>query len=677
MRIRESFPKGVRHIENCWIPLPDGTRLAARVWLPEDARQHPAPAVVEAIPYRKRDFMRSRDEPVHHYFAGHGYAALRLDLRGSGDSEGVLEDEYSRQEHEDVMAAFEWIASQPWCNGSIGMMGISWGGFNALQVAARRPPQLKAVIALCASDDRYADDAHYMGGCLLNENLTWGSVLMLFNACPPDPEVVGGRWRDLWRERLSEAVLFPARWMRHQRRDDYWEHGSVCQDYSRIQCPVYAIGGWADGYSNAVPRLLQGLQAPCKGLVGPWAHLFPHEGVPGPAIGFLQEATAWWDRWLQGEDNGIMDEPAYRVWMQESVPPRPFYQERPGRWAAEEQWPSQRIRPRRFRLARGQLSLQPGPAEEFLFSSPQTVGLLAGEWCAFGTDGEMPQDQRAEDGKSLVFDSPALQENLEILGAPLAELELACDQPQALLAVRLNEIFPDGASTRVSYGILNLTHRRGHQDPRPLRPGKRYRVTVRLNDIAHVFAAGNRIRLSLSTSYWPLAWPSPATSVLTLFSEGSALELPERPPREADRDLRRFERPEHGPPAERVKLRPSRFERKIERDLTSNETVYTLYNDGAELEDASLVHIPDIGLDLSYKLVRRYRIADHDPLSAQAEVEQSTSFRRGDWSVRLRLQTRLCCTKTHFRIEARLEALEGEETVFQRQWDEQIPRDGI
>ncbi|MDX1432292.1 MAG: CocE/NonD family hydrolase, partial [Gammaproteobacteria bacterium] len=268
-RTRESFPRAIREVENVFIPLSDGTRLAARMWLPDDAEQDPVPAVLEYIPYRKRDFMRLRDEPMHAYYAGHGYAAVRVDLRGSGDSDGVLEDEYLPREQLDALEVIAWLAEQPWCDGNVGMTGISWGGFNALQVAARAPPALKAVITLCASDDRYADDAHYMGGCLLSENQIWGTVLFTINALPPDPMLVGERWRECWRERLEHDRPFPAVWLAHQRRDEYWKQGSVCEDFSRIRCPVYAIGGWADGYSNAVPRLLAGLEVPRKGLIGP------------------------------------------------------------------------------------------------------------------------------------------------------------------------------------------------------------------------------------------------------------------------------------------------------------------------------------------------------------------------------------------------------------------------
>jgi putative CocE/NonD family hydrolase len=677
MRTVETFPRAVRDIENVWIPLSDGTRLAARIWLPADAQAAPVPAILEYIPYRKRDFTRRRDEPLHRYFAGHGYAAVRVDLRGTGDSDGVLTDEYTRQEHDDAVEVIAWLAAQPWCTGAVGAMGISWGGFNALQIAARRPPALRAIITLCSTDDRYTDDAHYMGGCLLNENLQWGSVLMNFNAYPPDPEVVGERWRSMWVERLEAATLFPALWLRHQHRDAYWRYGSVCEDYARIACPVYAIGGWADGYSNAVPRLIAGLRVPCKGLVGPWGHAFPHDATPGPPIGFLQEALRWWDQWLKGIDTGIMDEPTYRVWMQDSVMPRPSHPERPGRWVAEAEWPSPRIEWRRWAVNAGTLDERPAGGTPLTFTSLQTTGLGAGDWCAFGVEGEMPTDQRRDDGTSLTFDSAPLAERLEILGAAAVVLDLAVDRPSAFVAARLEDVAPDGSSLRVTYGLLNLAHREGSEHPAAPEPGRRYRARVRLNDVAHVFPAGHVLRLALSTCYWPLAWPSPEPVALTVFPGGGELELPVRPPSPADERLRPFQPPEQAPRTAHVTLRPGRFQRTFERDLASNETVYTVFSDEAEFDGAAMARIEAIGLDLAASTLRRYTITERDPLSARAEVEQKTWFRRGSWSIRVETRIEMSATRDAFVLKAALRAYEGLESVFSREWDEAIPRDHL
>ena len=262
-----------------------------------------------------------RDSHHFPYLAGHGYACIRVDQRGTGESDGILEDEYLPQEQSDACETIAWIAEQPWCTGKVGMIGISWSGFNSLQVAANRPPALGAIVTLCSTDDRYADDVHYDGGCVASDMLQWAASMLGWNAWPPDPAIVGERWRDMWLERMREAPPFIDPWLGHQRRDDYWKQGSVCEDFSRIEVPVYAVGGWADGYTNAIPRLLEGLSGPRKGLIGPWAHAWPQAGPPEPTIGFLQEVIRWFDHWLVGTETGIMDEPMLRAWIHEPVRP--------------------------------------------------------------------------------------------------------------------------------------------------------------------------------------------------------------------------------------------------------------------------------------------------------------------------------------------------------------------
>lgn len=664
----------IEEIESVWIPMRDGVRLAARLWLPKTAHTTPVPGILEYIPYRKRDFMRLRDEPIHRYYALKGFASIRVDIRGSGDSEGMLDDEYSETELQDALTIIEWISNQPWCSGAIGMTGISWGGFNALQVAALRPPSLKAIITLCASDDRYSDDAHYKGGCLLNENMQWGSILMLYNALPPDPEVVGENWRRIWRQRIDAVRAFPAVWMGHSSRDAYWQHGSICEDYDAIDCPVFAIGGWADGYTNAVPRLLEGLDVPRKGLIGPWAHAFPHDAVPGPQIGYLQEAVRWWRHWLLGEDEGLMDEPMLRAWMQDAVPPQPQYEFRPGRWVAEEEWPSRRIRKKRWNIDWGNLTNDAAEIHEISFSSPQTLGVRGGEWCGFGADGEAPRDQRADDGGSVVFDSEPFLDTVELLGSPRLELDLKSDQEVAFLIARLCLVDPKGSSARISYGILNLCHIDGHEQPKPLNPGEWRRLSLEMDVLGQQVPAGYRLRLGLSTSYWPMIWPSPTPAVLTLRTGKSWLELPIRPPADEDRALRKFDEPEAAQGSQYNKLEPSEFRRMIEIDLATNEMVYTLRGDGGEFGGASVARIEEIDLELGYHQEKQHRIVEEDPLSAKTEFEQFATLRRGDWNVRLDCRTLLSATRQSFEFSGELKAFENDDVFAERQWTVSIPR---
>lgn len=673
----EHFPHGITDVEHVFVAMRDGVRLAARLWLPDDAEHLPVPALLEYIPYRKRDGTRLRDEPMHRWFAGHGYAAVRVDVRGSGDSEGILTDEYTECEQLDAIDVLAWIAAQPWCNGRIGMIGKSWGGFGALQVAARRPPELYAVIAVCASDDRYADDAHYMGGCLLNENMLWGSVLMNLCAQPPDPELSGETWRELWRQRLAAIEPFPALWLRHPTRDDYWQHGSVCEDFDAVTAAVWAVSGWADGYSNAVLRLMAGLSCPRQGLIGPWAHVYPHDGVPGPAIGFLQEAVRFWDRHLRDVENGIDQQPMLRVWQQHSARPEPGWPDRPGRWLAEPSWPSPNVHDHRFGLAPGRL-LQPDagqpPSAVLRHCSPQDTGLQAGAWCAFGLEGEHPLDQRDDDARSLCFDSEVLAEDLPLLGAPRVRLLVASDQPAAFLCVRLCEVFVDGTSARVSFGLLDLGHRRSHANPTAMPVDEPQPIEIQLNDLAHVFARGNRVRLAVSTSYWPMAWPSPRPVMLAVHTAGCELLVPRRAPHADDNLLPPFPPPQSGSEAAHTDLHEGGVRRTIERDAATGLVRLQVEMDLEDDGTPSLTLLDDIELETGHGMRESFVVHPDDPLSAQVEVLHRTLSRRGAHVVRAELRTKLHADREAFHFAADLVVHEGETEIARRRWRERVAR---
>ncbi len=673
MSVRTDYPHTIREIENCWIQLADGVRLAARIWLPEDAATHPVPAILEYIPYRKNDFTTPRDAVQHPYIAGHGYASVRVDLRGSGDSDGLLLDEYLPQEQEDALEVISWIAGQPWCTGAVGMIGISWGGFNGLQVAAHNPPALKGIITLCSTDDRYADDVHYMGGCLLgNDQLPWASSMLVRNGLPPDPRFVGDRWREMWFERLQRTPPFVEAWMSHQRRDEFWKQGSVCENYDTIRCPVYAVGGWADAYSNAIFRLLAGLPGPRKGLIGPWAHLYPEMGIPGPAIGFLQECLRWWDYWLKGIDTGIMDEPMFRVWMQESIEPDASCTLWPGRWVAEPSWPSDHIDTASYYLNGNGLGEAPANETALTYQGLQHAGMDAGIWCGHGAPADMPPDQRAEDGRSLTFTSQPASAAVEILGFPEIMLAVAVDRPQALLAVRLCDVSPTGSSTLISRGLLNLTHRESHEHPTPLEPGKRYDVTVRLNGIAHSLAPGHRWRVAISPTYWPWAWPSPEPVTMTLFAgEHSRLSLPLRAPRPEDAELAPFAEPEGAPPLDAETVRPAERKFTVAHDAVCN--TFELVDGGYR----GSRRIRANGVEYESEAYNRYRIIEGRPLSAYVECERMMRVGRGEWQIRIETNSTMTADLEKFYVTNVLEAYEGGLRVFAKTWDFTVARDMV
>jgi putative CocE/NonD family hydrolase len=667
----EAFPHEIVDEPTLWVPLADGTRLAARLWRPANAEQNPVPAILEFIPYRRRDGRLAVDERIHPFFAGHGFASLRVDVRGSGDSGGLLADEYLKLEQDDAVELIDWIAAQPWCDGRVGMMGLSWGGFNSLQVAARRPGPLKAIVALGATVDRYNDDVHYKNGCLLNENFGWASSFLSFQTRPPDPEVLGEDWRETWLHRLENLAFFAETWFAHPARDDYWKHGSVCEDYGAIEIPVMIVTGWGDLYVNAVPRLLENLKGPCRGLAGAWAHEFPHLATPGPAIDFLGEALAWWRQWLKGEDQGLAAAPAYLAFCQQGAAPDPFALEVPGRWRAASRWPAPDAGEVVFHLGAGGLSAAPEPAPERPFRSPLDTGTASGELIPHCLGPEMPQDQRRDDGDSLLFDTPVLEEAIDIWGDPAVELTLASDRPSGNLIVRLCDVGPDGASERVTFGCLNLQHRDGNEDPRPMPLDTPVPIRLSLDHVAHRFPVGHRLRLALSTACWPNVWPAPDDPTLTLAGGPARLVLPICPaicPSGAE-DPSLLAAPPRAPrPANTRVQRPASNERRVITDQAAKTTTLEICDDYG-----ALVYTDHGMMNASLKQ-ERYTIAWDDPLSATADTHWTHELGRGDWRVRTETITRLTCDAGAFHLEARVTAFEGDAQVFEKTWRTSLPR---
>ena len=665
-----SFPRTPTVRTGLFIPMSDGTRLAARVWLPDDADSDPVPAVLEAVPYRLNDGTVAGDHQQMTWFAGHGYAGVRVDIRGSGESDGLLTDEYTEQEQADCVEVIAWLAAQPWCTGAVGMMGYSWSGFNALQVAALRPPALKAIASCFASDDRFADDVHYRGGLVEPMDMVhWSTCMHAWQARPPDPEVVGERWREMWLERLEQPPWIE-HWLAHQRRDAYWENGSVRGAYDQIECAVMCVAGWTDGYNDAALRLMEGLDGPRRALIGPWGHNDPVHGNPGPAVGILSEFVRWWDRWLKGIDNGIDREPTVVAWMQDSVPPSANLEQRPGRWVAE-QWPSPLSEPLTLALGDGKLG---EPASQGLMcsiGSVQTVGLDGGAWCADGRSADLPVDQLVDDARSLAFTGSPLSEALEILGFPVVNVGLSSDRPVALISVRLCELRADGSSLLVTRAQLNLCHRDSHAHPALLEPGREYPISVNLDSIAHRFEAGSRIRLSVSPCYWPLAWPSPEPVTLTLhLGQDSELVLPTRPARAEDGPPRPPDPPQEPEPlaTEQVEGRPG-GSRTVTRDLGSGRAVLSF-----DWDMGGLTRLPN-GLLYQDTSVASYSVVEGDPLSAEVRVENTSVGGRDDSRVDIRATGVMTGSATHFLVTSELEVRERGHRVFARTWTHEFPRD--
>ena len=503
---------------NVFIPMGDGVRLAATLYLPETPG--PWPAILEAYPYRKDDvsvwpddYRRLRDEG--------DYAVCRVDTRGTGTSDGVAVDEYPATEADDLCAVIAWLAEQAWCTGSVGMFGSSYAGFATLHAAMLGPPALRAIVPLYATDDRYTDDIHYAGGIRKAIEFNYPLSMVALNALPPVPALAGDDWRERWLARIDDLVPW-YRSIEEQNDGPFWRRGSLRPDYGLIRVPTMVIGGWSDLYRNSALRLIEHLDVPKRLLMGPWSHMNPIDSVPGPRIDHVRELIRWFDRWLRGVENGIDLEPPIVFFARRTTPPEPDLDAFLGEWRHEPKWPPARSRPHVLELPRD------GGHGEDTLAVRGDVGVMGHIRGTYYPPYGLALDQRPDELHSLVYDWP-VPADLEILGWPVLELTVRSSHPVAFAAARLSEVLPDGTSALVSRGILNLTHRDSHTDPEPVTPGEAYTVRIELDATSWVFTAGNRIRLAIAGAGWPDAWPPPAASELTVVLAETRLVLPEVP----------------------------------------------------------------------------------------------------------------------------------------------------
>lgn len=661
----------VQEIRHNWLTLPNGIRLAYRVWMPDNSSTKPVPAILEFLPYRKSDGTVMRDEITMPQTAQNGYACIRVDLRGCGDSDGFFDDEYSAQELQDGVDVIAWIANQDWCDGNVGMVGISWGGFNSLQIAALNPPALKAIITQCSTDDRYHRDIHFEGGCLLNDNMSWAAFFWAYaQARSPDPMLTGANWKSIWLDRLNQMPQLVMPWLTHQTRDEYWQHGSICEDYSAIKIPVYAFGGWSDGYRDTVFNLLSNLSSPSKGLIGPWAHKYPNIAFPNPKMDYVKESVRWWDRWLKNIDNQIEQEPSLQYYLQDSVPPQTDYNFRPGKWVSEPSWPSQNTEYQTWYLSNSllttELSTDTLIENKRSICSPQTVGIDGGSFCVgIRIDMEQPGDQRNDDSGSLVFDSEALTQAMPIAGQIVTNLVVSSDKPQANLIVRVSDVHPNGEVTRITYGLLNLSHRNSHEFPTPLTPHEEYDVQITLNAMAYVIPKGHRLRVSISTAYWPLIWPNPEQATLSINTEKCSFTIPlNNNPTLTDRV------PAYDQPItfDGKELSPSVSKRIVHKDYkTGITTIETQEDFGKQFYQSAQS-------DIQFVMDQLQSVHQSDPLSAKNEITVKVDMGRDGWRTNIKGHYVMTCDKDNFYIQIHWQAYHEGALIFNKDFSDTIKR---
>jgi uncharacterized protein len=627
-----------------FVPVADGTRIALTLYLPEG--KGPFPAVVESLPYRKDDDCFTRDWKTYSSLASAGIAGVRIDIRGTGASEGVIEDEYSAREMDDATEIIAWIADRKWCNGNVGMWGISWGGFSALQTAMLQPPALKAIVAMHATHDRFATDVHYTGGSIqASEQGDWPTSMVALNGLPPDPDIVGDRWREMWMDRLQQTPQWLFNWFRHQSRDAYWLHGSPCADYSSIKVPTLLIGGWLDGYIDGMLAMLEKLKCPRRAVIGPWGHYRPATGMPFPTYDHFELLARWFGHHLRGDDNGVMEMPALTAWIR-TDPPYDS-QVSTGHWLTHQDWPS------------------PGDTWEMTFGhgspqvwdGPQWVGSHAPTWDRAVTGSS---DPTPDDEASIVFESDPLARDLDVFGNPELGLVVASDQTVGLVAARLSAISPDGRGFLICRGSRNLKFPDDLSTPVPVEPDIWRTVSFTLLAASARIPAGWRVRLSLSGADFPIAWPPGRKFHLAVDPSLSWLRLPILPPGGESVEI---------PPAPPAPAAPALTQRdEVEWGVARREdrTIFRKRISTQELQEGRLTYQSDREWEVS--------VDDYEPASTALSSQVQLSLQRGDWRVGASGRVTITADGDWFSLEIGLAATEGGSTVFERIWNERIAR---
>ncbi len=509
---------------NVLIPMRDGIRLSADLFFPDAEGKFPA--VIQYQPYRKDDVTHTSGSWFR-YFAERGIVGVQLDVRGTGGSEGINTDEYMPVEQQDGYDAIEWLARQPWCNGNVGMIGASYGGFTCIQVAMHQPPHLKAIVPIYATDDRYTDDCHYTRGGNMRMYYDagfYGGWMVAMNALPPYPELSGERWVEMWKTRLEHNEPYIPKWMHQQVDGSYWRYASLRPGYDRILCPVFLIDGWHDGYPNPELRAYMHLRVPKKLLMGPWVHELPDGSVPGPRINYLNEVTRFFNQYLKGEDTGIMEEPRVTFYMQEYATPERTIDIVPGYWRNDPDFPVPGTKEMTFYLQEnGVLASRPGPnqhSDSDEYEYIPTLGLSNGYWSGGGIAYYLPDDQRADEAYSQVYTTAPFEQEVRILGWPQAILHASSSAQVVTFVTKLADVAPDGHSALIVDGSLNGTRRESLTDPTPMKPGEIYELKVPMLPTGWVLKPGHRLRVAVSSSDFPNIWPTPEKARNRIYRGG-------------------------------------------------------------------------------------------------------------------------------------------------------------
>jgi len=641
-----------------WLTMRDGVRLSVTYFkpLPREGEER-FPVLFEFLPYRKDDRFYLRDYPLYSYFARRGYVIAKVDIRGTGSSEGhVPPREYSEVELDDAVEIIDQLSRAPWSTGKVGMWGISWSGFNALQVAMRRPPALKAIMAAHASDDLYHDDVHFIDGIFHVDEYELSIDQTLGLPRSPDYPLDAAYF-----EERFNSYPWLLTYLKQQQDGPFWREHSLRWNYDSIQVPVYLIGGLLDGYRDTVPRLLENLRVPMKAEIGPWNHAWPDNGEPGPNYEWRHELVRWWDYWLKGRDTGIMDEPRLALFVRDGHPPDAALKMTPGHWRYED-WPIARTQWQRLYLNEDH-RLSPDrqePAVDILRYS-SGYGFAAGYWW-----GEPTGDMRPVDADSLVYDSDRLRESLEIVGFPRVRLRVAADAKLAHWVVRLEDVHPDGRVSLVTGAALNGAQRDSRLSPTYLEPSKPVVLDLPLHFTTWTFRPGHRIRLAVSNGLFPMFWPSPSTMTTQLFlgDVDAHFELPVVPTEARPAPAFLPPQPREERPDAKGGGRGWPYLNRLIQDLGPTTTIEWKGEDHDEL--------PGCRIHGTQEMV--YQTNDDNPAESLFESAASTVIELPGRTVDIQTTARIRSDPEFFHVRFTRRALENGALIRERTWEEAIVR---
>ena len=648
-----------------FLTMPDGVRLAVTWWRPTPkAAGEQFPVLLELLPYRKDDSFYQRDFPLYDYFVKRGFILAKVDIRGTGGSDGHLPDrEYSDQELADATEIIAQLVRIPGSNGNVGMWGISWGGFNALQVAMLEPPSLNAIIALHASDDLFHDDVRYIDGGLHMDPYT--IEIDHENALPRTPDYP---LDSAYFKNRFESYPWVLTYMKQPVDGPFWRKHALRWNYDAIKIPTYLIGGLLDGYRDTPIRALDQLRAPVKVEIGPWNHAWPDDGDPGPNYEWRARAVEWWNHWLRGQETRLLDERRFLTFVRDGHPPDATRDTTPGYWRFSE-WPVPGTRWERWnasqsgRLEKADSTTPTASSASSALRYVPSSGTTAGDWW-----GEPTGDMRRDDAGSLVWDSPVLTESFEIIGMPIVRLRVTPGAPLVTWTARIEDVLPDGQVSLVGGGLINGTQVKSTTSPERMRPGETYDIEIPIHFTTWTYRPGHRVRLSVSNAQFPMVWPSPDTMTTVFHLDGGAasVTLPVVPSAAAT-------------PAPLPASEP-REERPDVKDLTipgypSQVVSYSTLT-GVTSVDWKVGYGWMIGATrLEVRERQYYETNDNDPAASRFLGEESHRIRVRGRNLLLETSIDILSDRTTFHATVTRRISENGKLVRKKQWKEEIARE--